>query len=312
MGVKETLINAFAKVKFETVKNSPKIFMVVGAISVISGTVLACKKTLELDKIKKETESKAEEIKKYHEQHPLVYTEDKMKHDLTIVRATGVIKTVKNYVVPGLLIIGGLASFGKSYNILNKWNIGLGSALAAKDKAFKEYRKRNIEAIGEEKEKLIYNNFKKGIEEVEEINEEGVKEKKKKTINIGGDTGGSEYRRYFGPGNPSFDNNCNSVYYIENFLRMQQNILNDRLNRNGFVTLNEVYEALNFKIRPDNGMVCGWKKDSKNGDGYIQFDVERVKIPDETGKLTEMYAIDFNCEGYIYNEAQNNNFVITN
>lgn len=55
------------------------------------------------------------------------------------------------------------------------------------------------------------------------------------------------------------------------FVRTQINYAHDRLERRGFLFLNEVYQALGMPMTA-NGQVCGWKvTDLKPGDHFISF-----------------------------------------
>ena len=67
------------------------------------------------------------------------------------------------------------------------------------------------------------------------------------------------------------------------------------------MTLNEAYRAFGLQETND-GLVVGWVYDRNNpvGDNYIQVYDHKVNVPDENGKLTEVYELDFNCDGLIY------------
>ena len=138
-------------------------------------------------------------------------------------------------------------------------------------------------------------------EEIEETvtDEKGKEKKVKKSIEVA-DPNASGYVKYFTRSNPYWEEDSS---YVEMFLRSQQNYANDKLKATGHLTLNDVYDMLGFHDSKA-GMVVGWIYDLNhpNGDNYVEFDVKKVKLPNEQGGYEEAYAIDFNVDGNIYNE----------
>lgn len=62
------------------------------------------------------------------------------------------------------------------------------------------------------------------------------------------------FSKMFDVNNPNFHNNS---LYNETFISAQQNYINQRLEALGFLTVNDVFEALGFE-RTVEGMVYGW------------------------------------------------------
>ena len=87
-------------------------------------------------------------------------------------------------------------------------------------------------------------------------------------------------------------------------LNCQQNLANEILKQKGEITLNEVYDMLDFE-RTEAGMVIGWIYDKHQpfGENKVEFKIKRVHIPNENGVGYSLgYAIDFNVDGNIYQE----------
>ena len=84
----------------------------------------------------------------------------------------------------------------------------------------------------------------------------------------------------------------------------QENWCNERLKRNGFLTLNEVYECLDLP-KTTAGMVAGWIYDEDHpvGDNKVLFNLD-----DGTSEATRRFMnglepivlLDFNIDGDIY------------
>lgn len=94
------------------------------------------------------------------------------------------------------------------------------------------------------------------------------------------------YSRIFGPDNRHFSM---KPEYNKNFLQTIQNWMNDKWLVNGFVFLNDVYDALGFS-RTQAGAVSGWFKEP--GSKPINFEIEEM----DNGSL----FISFDVDGVIY------------
>ncbi len=291
----------FNKARFGLKKHSPEILVVAGVVGTVVSAVMACKATTKIDAILGETKEQLDKIHEYSENPDMAekYDVEDAKKDTVIVYAHAGVKLAKLYAPAAGLAILSLGSILASNNILRKRNAALAAAYAVVDRSFKEYRDRVVERFGKEADRQLWYNIK--AEEIEEtITDEKGKEKKvKKTIEVAVPNA-SEYVKYFTKSNPYWENNPE---YVEMFLRSQQNYANDKLKATGHLTLNDAYDMLGFQDSKA-GMVVGWiyDLDHPNGDNYVEFDVEKVYLPNERGGYEEAYAIDFNVDGNIYNE----------
>lgn len=264
--IPSSVTRSIHRVGFKIKKNSPEILIVAGVIGTVASTVMACKATLKVNEVVDNAKTDIERIHKAVEKgetkHGVPYNVDDSKKDLAIVYTQTGVDFVKLYgpaVVLGALSITGIVS---SHNILRKRNLGLAAAYAAVDKGFKEYRGRVIERFGKELDHELRHNIKaKEVEEVV-VMEDGTEQVVKTTVKVADPNEISEYARFF-------DETClgwerNAEYNLAT-LKGVQSWANQRLKEEGFLFLNEVYEALGMQ-KTQAGQVVGWVYDESNPD----------------------------------------------
>ena len=195
------------------------------------------------------------------------------------------------------LEVASIACFLLSHGVLKKRYLNTTAAYAALNEAFRGYRGRVKEAMGEEAEKVLMAGGKveKGIQ-VED--DEG---------NVAKKTGNNLVIQEHKNSPYEFDFNRHTAQmwspdpdYSEVFLRNQQNYFNDLLQARGHVFLNEVLDALGMKRTPA-GAVCGWVKGA--GDDYIDFGYMDTFIHDykiDSDLCRKNIHLDFNVDGIIY------------
>ena len=291
------------KLKFNGKKHSPEILIFVGVIGTIGSTVLACKATTKLQDIKDEAKDQIDSIHEAAE-HPEElseeYTENDAKHDLTVVYAQTGIKIAKLYapsVILGTLSIGSIIT---SHNILRKRNMALAAAYATIDKGFKEYRGRVVERFGKEIDRELRYNIKTKEVETTVKNEDGTEEPTTENVKTANFNTESDYAKFYDDGCTGWDKDPEHNLLV---LKKIQAMANDKLQRQGYLFLNDVYKMLNIPITKA-GQVVGWIYDEKNpiGDNYIDFGI--YDIHDERKRAfvngTEKTIIlDFNVDGNI-------------
>lgn len=302
--LKNKMTRSLCKAKFKVKKHSPEILVVAGVIGTVTSAVMACRATTKLSKIldeAKETEIVFSEGMESGYIADQEYTEEDGKKDLRITKVQTGLKVVKLY-APAV-ILGGLSitAMLTSNNILRKRNVSLAAAYAAVDKSFKEYRGRVKERFGEELDKeLRYNIKAKEIEEVVKDEKTGKEKVQKKIVNVSDFDDCSEYAKFYDCGCTGWtkDPELNLM-----FLRKQQDFLNDRLKAEGYLFLNDVYDALGIQ-KTKIGQIAGWVYDEKNpvGDNYIDFgiyDTHREANRRFVNGLERTILLDFNCDGDI-------------
>lgn len=302
LSVPNNLSRTFGKMGLKLKKHSPEIMVIGGVVGVVGSTVLACKATTKLSGILEESKANTDQIKNYVEENGYSekYSEEDYKKDLTITYTQTAVKVAKIYAPAVILGTLSITSILAGHNITRKRNLALSAAYVAIDKSFKEYRSRVVERFGEQLDKELRYNIKKG--ETEEIvrNDEGGEEVVKTTTEYVDPNTYSEYARFFDDGCLGWtkDPEANLT-----FLKQQQNYANDKLKRKGFLFLNDVYGMLG--IQPTKaGQIVGWIYDEKNpvGDNFVDFgiyDINRPKNRDFVNGIERVILLDFNVDGNI-------------
>lgn len=291
------------RAKFKVKANSPEILVVSGVIGIVASTVLACRATLKAKEVVDNANDDLDAIEEFKENgicdENTEYTEEMYKQDVIKIRTTEVFNVGKLYVIPVSLGVLSLACILKSHGILRDRNSSLAAAYMGVDNAFKAYRKRVREKLGEEAD----HEFRYGIKEHEfeetTVDEKGKEKTVKQKIKVADDLDENDFVKYFTRSNPNWVNNPD---HNRAWLEMAERFLNERLNSVGHLTLNEAYEALGFKTSKA-GMVYGWIVDRSLPfrSDHISLDVTEVCIPTEDGEFDYAFAIDFNVDGCIYN-----------
>ena len=259
------------KVKFNVVKHSPEILMGIGIAGVITSTVLACRSTLKVKDILEDKDTNINNVKEVLAEGREDYTEEDARKDKTIIMTTTAIRIMKLYAPSVIIGAGSIACLLESHNVMRNRNAGLAAALAATTESFKQYRERVTAKYGDEVDKEMRYGIKK-----EKKEKDG--KKTKEDIVVGCDEKElSGYARYF---NESNINWTDDPQYNMMFLRQNQNWANDKLISQGYLYLNDVYDALGFP-KTKAGQVVGWVYDPKNnerGDNYIDFGIYDLNV----------------------------------
>ena len=297
------------KVKFNVVKHSPEILMGIGIAGVITSTVLACRSTLKVKDILEDKEKNMNNVKEVLAEGREDYTKEDARKDKTIIMTTTAIRIMKLYAPSVIIGAGSIACLLESHNVMRNRNAGLAAALAATTESFKQYRERVTAKYGDEVDKEMRYGIKK-----EKKEKDG--KKTKEDIVVGCDEKElSGYARYF---NESNINWTDDPQFNMMFLRQNQNWANDKLISQGYLYLNDVYDALGFP-KTKAGQVVGWVYDPKNnerGDNYVDFGIYDLNVKgyrDEMANDTiaeerqdfingyrNSILLDFNVDGNIW------------
>ena len=293
---------SFHKVGFQLKKHSPEILIAAGVVGTVTSAVMACKATLKVEEIVDDSKRKIDVIHESTEKGCTPagqdYSEEDGKKDLTLVYTQTAIKLVKLYGPSVALGALSITAIVKSHNILTKRNAALAAAYATVDKGFKEYRGRVIERFGKELDhELKYNIKAKEIKETI-VDENGEEKVVTKTISVADPNKHSDYARFFDDGCTGWTKDAE---YNLTFLKMQQAFANERLKREGYLFLNDVYEMLGIP-RTRAGNVVGWVYDEQNpiGDNFVDFgiyDLYNEKARDFVNGYERTILLDFNVDG---------------
>lgn len=254
-----------------TKAHTPEILAVVGVGSVVTAGVLAARATLKLDNLVTELEMAREIIRDQE-------FDDEKDRAKALFKAQSkfVLGLVKLYGPATALGIAGIAALLGGQGILKKQNIALVGAYSSLDQVYREYRKRVIDEVGEEKEQEIRLNLR-AVDQDESVEGDAddkpaeVLSDQHKVI-----LGASEYAAFF----DRYSSSLYSPHYDNNMstLRIAQSHLNNRLESQGFLFLNEVWEAIGMP-RTEAGQLVGWIYDPKanDGDNFVDLGLDNFE-----------------------------------
>ena len=293
---------------FKLKKHSPEILIVAGAVGTVATIVLACKATLKVNDILDEAKETIDVIHDCVEKEKVtsdgeVYTQEIANKDLLTVYAQTGWKFAKLY---GPSVILGFASMScmiGSSMILRKRNLALAAAYTAVETGFKEYRGRVVERFGKDMDRELFYNVKaKEIETVVGKDDDGNEIVEKKTVHsVDPNVTHDIYSTCYCEGSTGWTKNAE---LNKAFLLAQQNYANDKLKRQGYLMLNDVYDMLGSP-RTGYGQLAGWvyTEDSSLGDNYVDFgifNIDSEKACDFVKGLERSIFLDFNCIGDAY------------
>lgn len=311
--IKATALLKSNQATFLINKHSPELLLGAGIVGVITSTVLACRATLKAEEVltKAKSDWKIIEGALDLSKSPAVdYSEEDYLKDRTLVTFQFLVNMAQLYgpsILIGSLSIAMLISGNR---ILSKRNAGLISAYKLIDEAFKSYRRRVHDELGEDVD--TYFRYRKRYDGNMKVVGEKAKGKKinfdeVETADLPGEIHDRDTLGMPSPYAMFFDNSSNQWRndnsLNEFFLRAQQTYANDMLNARGHVFLNEVYDMIGIP-RTKSGAVVGWVKDHVEGDGYIDFDMfnpfNSTNRDFINGYQRESLLLDFNVDGVIF------------
>lgn len=287
---KNVAMKAYMKVR----KVSPELALAGGIAFGLGAIVAGCIASRHVDDVIEETRSNLDDIQKLNDENKL----ENPKKEAFREYLDCSWKLTKLYAPTIALTMASVGLILASHGILKKRYVGTVAAYNALDEAFKAYRKRVSDILGEDAEKLVMNGGK--LEKnIKTQNEDGTEETIKGNSVVFNDGKNSPY---------IFDYNRHTAPYTwkaspdmnEAFLRAQQSYFNDILSTRGHVFLNEVLDALGLKRTPA-GQVCGWYKGL--GDDYVDFGYMDGFIRDynlDSDLCKKNIRLNFNCDGSIW------------
>jgi hypothetical protein len=301
----------FPKIVYRSIltlkKFSPEILVVGGITGVVVSTVMACKATLKADEIMEEAKEKIERINEaaevYAEGFELCteetkYTEKDRQKDLVITYIQTGVKFGELYGPAFILGAISVSAILGSYNIMRKRNLAVVAAYNFLKESFRDYRRRVIDDLGQEKDYQ----YRYGAEKLKiqgyDIDETGSKKKVKTVVDVVDPNKISQYAKFFDEYSPNWSK---TPEYNLLFLKNQQNYANDLLHSRGHLFLNEVYDMLGLP-HTQAGAVVGWIME-KGNDGFVDFGIYEASLVNNREFVNgheRSILLDFNVDGVIY------------
>lgn len=301
-----------AKAKRKAIKHSPDILVVAGVGSMIVGTGLAIKASLD---VKDTLTDAAAELEAIREDEKLLENDPDVK-SLTKAKAKVYfhygLDLGRMYAPAAIFVLGGAASVFKGHNILQKRNVALAASYASLESAYSAYKKRVEESVGAAKaEELDYN-----------IQTEKVKDDKGKKRSVSyadPEAGLSMYAYPFKSCYPQTTKDGQTImvknpYFQDeelfdtSWIKSAEVFANLQLESKGYVYLSDVYDRLGITARDNNSelasRVMGWVDDGTihpiSFFSYIPESVDPYEQPeyllrDKDGNV----ILDFNVQGNV-------------
>ena len=290
------------KLGFKFKKHSPEVLVVTGIVTGITGAVMACKATTKIDEVLAKPKEKIDQINAYIEENGYSeeYTEKDAKNDIAKMQVAAGYELVKLYAVPVTMGVVSVTSILAGHNIMRKRNVAISAAYMAANNSLKQYRGRVVERFGEALDKELMYNIKVKEEEKIVVNEDGSESIAKEAVSVVDPNKIDDTSRIWYEGNPGWtkDPEFNLMY-----LKKQQAWLTDKLELQGYLFLNDVYDALGFD-KTAAGQVLGWiyDKDHPVGDNFVDFGIydihnkQKIKFVNGTERSI---LLEFNHDGNI-------------
>lgn len=297
------LANKFA---FKAKKHSPEILIAVGAVSIVTGTVQACKATLKMQDVLETTSDNLEKIHGLEDgtlkvKEGETYTEEDARKDKTTVYIQTAVKAIKLYGPSIVLVGGGLGCMIGSHIIMRRRYGAAVAAYSAVTTAFNEYKDRVKERFGEQTQYELEHGVK--AEEVEPPDENG--NKKKETAYVTEKMIKHPYSVIFDESNPNWERDSG---YNLIFIKNAEDAANRKLRRKGYLFLNDVYDMLGIS-NTYIGQFAGWVWDPADPsiDSRVDFGLYDDYNPQKVAFLQgDEYSVvlDFNCDGNIIDKIE--------
>ena len=288
-------------------KYAPEVLLALGIAGVVAGTVMACKATTKYQDVLEDHEKKMEKQRKASElakKGEVEYSEDDAAQDKLIILKDTAIETIKTYGPAATVFIAGVLCICVSHGILKKRYLGAVAAYVKVADAFKQYRGRVIDDVGEDKDIEYRYGIKK--EEIaytytDEEGNETVGHEQVHSILDDDLSDLSGYSKIFYEPNPNFTKDPQSNYV---FLQAQREFWQIKLETRGYVFLNEVLISLGFEPTK-YGQIVGWRYDKNRpiGDNQIDFGIYSVRNSRFKEGLEPAVVLDFNVDGPIIDDV---------
>lgn len=292
-------------------KNAPHIGVAGGVVGLCATIVLSSRATLKAQGVVAEHKQLVIDTREVletmegqnNEDGTPKYSLKDFQQDQVVIWSKTAVAMLKLYgpaVVVGSLSIAAIASGHKA---MSGRVAALGAAYQVAEATLGRYRDKIQEELGVDIEKELFAKSdipaaKKAASEEAYEDEEKSKKTKQEVLKHS-----KSFSRVFENGatnawRPSMSENST-------FLRVQENAFNEKLERDGYVFLNEVYDALGFDRTPE-GQIVGWVFTGDEGsNNHISFGLSENADKNTEGLLKELiewgdFFLDFNVDGVMY------------
>ena len=279
----------FNKMKFFGRKHSPELLIASSIICTAGSIILTAYATTKLNKTLEPYNKKIKSIKADLKDDNKIQNKEvdvkEAKKELTSAYCKAVLKVSALYLPSTLLFASSVACILGSHKIMKSRNLALAAACSTLEQSYRAYRSRVKEKLGEEIEEKLYKDVYKEDQEIIDPKTGKTKVKKVDAPHVQED---HEWNVVFDCGNHCWERNALMNY---DFLMMKQDYLNEKLKRQGYLFLHDVYDELGYTtamLGPQKARasrILGWIYDPSNPNRncYISFGLTqpgtRVALP---------------------------------
>lgn len=284
-------------------KASPELMLAGGLIAGVAAVVTACIATTKAEPLIKKTHTELDEIdKKVAKAQENGDDLAEIKKETFHTYRNYIWKLCKIYGLPAFLLLLSIGLILGSHGILKKRYVSTTIAYKALDEAFKDYRGRVKEAVGEEKELHFFNGTHEGGEIV--VTDEKGETHTEKIAVKDHDKRYSPYEFDFNAQTAPGNWEANMDYNLY-FLRGVENHLNDLLVARGHVFLNDALDVIGLK-RTSAGAVTGWLY-KQGGDDYVDLGISHYYTDEycdaQDGFIPNIH-LNFNVDGPMWDKIE--------
>lgn len=300
-------------------KHAPEILAVTGAVTIVAGTVKACKDTIALQDDLADDLEAIEVTKQAREVNPEAYTEKMYREDITKAYLHTAGTVVKHYWISAVMLASGIGAMFASNSILRKRCASIGAAFTALKTTFENYRSNVKKEYGEDADyKMMYGVEKKKIT-TEVIGEDGkVKKVKTEVDYLPNGISNNPYARLFSQSNRYQEDENGRPYsiYNESIIRgayeeavmmcIRDKFLyhDDELRLLGMentITIADKHVGVTYEPGPDD----------ETSDGIPIWKWRKVYVPDDrfSEGVREDFLIEFSVEGDFEEKIQNRKLI---
>lgn len=307
------ITRTFNKIGFWGKKHSPELLIATGIVSAAASIGLAIYSTTKLEKNLKPYKEQIARIKVDLKDDNKIANKivdpkySKKELTKTYLKVTG--KVAALYAPSAILFTTSIGCILGSHNIMRNRNLALAAVCTTLERSYKLYRDRVKEALGEKEEEDIYKDIRK--EKVEYVDPKTGKPKTKTVSVPHTSLDGSEWNALYDCGNAGWDRDARICW---DFLMTAQTFLTDKLKRQGYLFLSDVWDYLGFttamigpaKMRASH--ILGWIYDPTNPerDNEIRFGLTQknslIPLPEIAAQISRnesAFWLSMNVDGDI-------------
>lgn len=288
MKAPQSLTRSIGKIKLFGHDNGPTILIGLGVAGFAATTVLVGKAVIKSQPLVQKLQEDIQEV--VLEAKHSDWDDKHRAQEVAKVWFSGSFEIVKVFAPAIIVGTGSVACVLAAHGILQRQKGALVAAYAAIDASYRAYRERIRDEYGEEKERELYttryNRTREGFDD------EGTP----CVINENDPRIRSDYGRFFDDTSANWNP---TAEYNRTFLLAQQRFANQKLEAQGWLFLNDVYDALGLP-RSQAGQIVGWTVDGT--DRYIDFNLDQLYSRESrafTNGLESVVWLDFNVDGPI-------------